>query len=120
MHFVDGPLEPPLTCGVRFAIASVLNGLQERERAAEPIGRVTIRRGDEVGIGPQQERRVMPESRAAAVFTSTPDVRSAIDPEILRWILRVKDGDGGTYWYVVCGACEAEWQVPYYAAESSG
>jgi hypothetical protein len=37
---------------------------------------------------------------------------------MLRAILRVRDGAGGSYWYVVCGVCEAEWQVPFYAEAS--
>jgi hypothetical protein len=44
--------------------------------------------------------------------------RNETDPEILRGILRVKDGAGGTYWYVECTVCEAEWQVPYYVEAS--
>jgi hypothetical protein len=46
--------------------------------------------------------------------------RNETDPESLRWILWVKDGVGGAYWYVECTVYGAEWQVPYYAAESAG
>ena len=38
------------------------------------------------------------------------------DPAVLRVLLKVRDGMGGEYWWVECGACEAGWQVPQYAA----
>ncbi len=43
--------------------------------------------------------------------------RDTTDPAVLRLILRVKDVAfaGGDYFYVTCGACEAEWQVAHYA-----
>jgi hypothetical protein len=41
------------------------------------------------------------------------------DPAVLKVLLRVKDGAGGGYWWVECGACAIGWQVPYYA-ESVG
>jgi hypothetical protein len=28
---------------------------------------------------------------------------------------KVKDGAGGSYWWVECGACNTAWQVPHYA-----
>jgi hypothetical protein len=37
------------------------------------------------------------------------------DPAVLRVLLKVKDGAGGDYWWVECGACDTAWQVPYYA-----
>jgi hypothetical protein len=43
----------------------------------------------------------------------------ATDPAVLRVLLKVKDGMGGDYWWVECGACGTAWQVPYYA-ESVG
>ena len=48
--------------------------------------------------------------------------RDTTDPALLRVLLKVRDVafDGGDYWYVTCGACEAEWQVPHYAAASGG
>jgi hypothetical protein len=42
------------------------------------------------------------------------------DPAVLRLVLKVKDGAGGDYWSVECGACDTGWQVPHYAAESVG
>ena len=44
---------------------------------------------------------------------------SETDAAVLRVILKVKDGAGGDYWWVECGACDTAWQVPYYA-ESVG
>jgi hypothetical protein len=44
---------------------------------------------------------------------------AATDPAVLRVILKVKDGAGGDYHWVECGACDTAWQVPYYA-ESVG
>ena len=41
------------------------------------------------------------------------------DPALLRAILKVRDGAGGVYRWVECGACDTAWQVPYYA-ESVG
>jgi hypothetical protein len=44
---------------------------------------------------------------------------SETDAAMLRVILKVKDGAGGDYWWVECGACDTAWQVPHYA-ESVG
>jgi len=41
--------------------------------------------------------------------------RSTSDPALLRAILKVRDGAGGDYWWVECGACDITWQVPHYA-----
>jgi hypothetical protein len=41
------------------------------------------------------------------------------DAPVLRVIFKVKDGMGGDYWWVECGACDTAWQVPHYA-ESVG
>ena len=46
--------------------------------------------------------------------------RDTTDPALLRVILKVRDHPEWGYWYVVCGACGSEWQVPYNAAESVG
>jgi hypothetical protein len=40
---------------------------------------------------------------------------SETDPAMLWVILKVKDGAGGDYWWVECGACDTAWQVPHYA-----
>jgi len=45
--------------------------------------------------------------------------RYTSDPALLRAILKVRDGAGGGYWWVECGACDTAWQVPHYA-ESVG
>jgi hypothetical protein len=37
------------------------------------------------------------------------------DPSVLRVLLKVRDGAGGGYWWVECGACETGWQVPHYS-----
>jgi hypothetical protein len=34
---------------------------------------------------------------------------------MLRVLLKVRDGAGGDYWWVECGACDTGWQVPHYA-----
>jgi hypothetical protein len=34
---------------------------------------------------------------------------------VLKFLLKVKDGAGGGYWWVECGTCDTGWQVPYYA-----
>ena len=39
---------------------------------------------------------------------------------MLRVLLKVRDGAGGDYWWVECGACATAWQVPYYITESVG
>jgi hypothetical protein len=44
---------------------------------------------------------------------------SETDPAVLRFVLKVKEGADGGYWWVECGTCECAWQVPYYA-ESVG
>jgi hypothetical protein len=36
------------------------------------------------------------------------------DPAVLKFVLKVKDGAGGSYWWVECGGCDTAWQVPYY------
>jgi hypothetical protein len=48
------------------------------------------------------------------------EFRDTTDPAIVRALLKVKDGMGGGYWWVECGACNTCWQVPYEAAESVG
>jgi hypothetical protein len=40
---------------------------------------------------------------------------SETDPTVLKVLLKVKDGAGGSYRWVECGACDCGWQVPYYA-----
>jgi hypothetical protein len=40
---------------------------------------------------------------------------SETDTAVLKFLLKVKDGAGGSYWWVECGACDTGWQVPYYA-----
>jgi hypothetical protein len=47
------------------------------------------------------------------------DLRHREDPTVLKFLLKVKDGAGGSYWSGECGACDMGWQVPYYA-ESVG
>jgi hypothetical protein len=37
------------------------------------------------------------------------------DPDVLKFVLKVKDGAGGGYWWVECATCEHGWQVPYYS-----
>jgi hypothetical protein len=44
---------------------------------------------------------------------------SETDPAVLKVLLKIKDGAGGSYWWVECGACDTGWQVPYYV-ESVG
>ena len=39
---------------------------------------------------------------------------SETDPGVLKILLKVKDGAGGNYWWVECGACDTAWQVPYF------
>jgi hypothetical protein len=39
---------------------------------------------------------------------------------VLLVILKVREGAGGSYWWVQCGTCDAGWQVPHYAAGSVG
>ena len=46
--------------------------------------------------------------------------RDTTDPARLRVILKVKDGAGGDYWWVECGACDCGWQVPHYTAKGVG
>jgi hypothetical protein len=43
------------------------------------------------------------------------EYRDATDPGLLRILLKVRDGAGGGYWVVECGACGTFWQVPHYA-----
>jgi len=40
---------------------------------------------------------------------------AVIDPAMLRVLLKVKDGAGGSDWWIECGGCAAGWQVPHYA-----
>jgi hypothetical protein len=37
------------------------------------------------------------------------------EPSVLRYVLKVKDGAGGNYWWVECSACNTAWQVMYDA-----
>jgi hypothetical protein len=39
--------------------------------------------------------------------------RDTTDPDLLRLVLKVKDGAGGGYWWVECATCEHGWQVPH-------
>jgi hypothetical protein len=34
---------------------------------------------------------------------------------VLKFVLKVKEGADGGYWWVECGSCEYGWQVPHYA-----
>ena len=40
---------------------------------------------------------------------------SETDPAVLKVLLKVKPGLGEGYDWVECGACDAGWQVPYFA-----
>ncbi|HYZ13764.1 MAG TPA: hypothetical protein VFA08_09200 [Actinomycetota bacterium] len=40
------------------------------------------------------------------------------EPSVLRLVLRVQEGAGGTYWLVQCAVCDAGWQVAHYARET--
>ena len=40
--------------------------------------------------------------------------------DFTRAILGVQEGAGARYWWVRCGACDCDWQVPHYAAGSAG
>ncbi len=42
-----------------------------------------------------------------------------IDPDKLRYVMKVQNGAGGDYHWVTCGACDCSWQVPFFA-ESVG
>ena len=39
---------------------------------------------------------------------------SETDPAVLKFVLKVKEGADGAYWWVECGSCECGWQVPHY------
>jgi len=43
------------------------------------------------------------------------EYRDTTDPAVLRVILKVKDGAGGDYHWVECGACDTAWPVPHFA-----
>ena len=45
---------------------------------------------------------------------------SETDAAVLRFVLKVRDGAGGDYWWVECSACDCAWQVPHYGRESDG
>lgn len=40
--------------------------------------------------------------------------RDITDPALIRMMLRVKEGAGGTHWFVECGVCGNGWQVLHY------
>lgn len=55
-------------------------------------------------------------ARSAFAKHSQPMPDLPIGIEELRY--QVTDRDG--YWWMECGACDADWQVPHYAEESLG
>jgi len=46
--------------------------------------------------------------------------KDVIDRAVLRVLLKAQDGRGGDYWWVICGACDTAWPVPFYAEASVG
>jgi hypothetical protein len=76
--------------------------------------------GDETWYEPEPERRRLdPLDPSTAKHAGECEFRNA-DRNVLRVVLKVRDGADGDYWWVECGACDTAWQVPHYAAESVG
>jgi hypothetical protein len=61
---------------------------------------------------------LIPRDPATARHLGQCEYAAEADPAMLKFILKVKEGAGGGYWWVECGACDTAWQVPYY--ESAG
>ena len=60
--------------------------------------------------------RLDPRDPATARHLGQCEYASAeADPAALKFVLKVKEGAGGGYWWVECGACDTAWQVPFYA-----
>lgn len=71
---------------------------------------------------PTGQRRVRLHPRDPSYMRHMPQCehRDATDPAFLRALLKVREGAGGDYSVVECGACETFWQVPHYGADSVG
>jgi hypothetical protein len=69
------------------------------------------------GVPEEPDRRVRLDLYDPSTFhhSGQCEHRSTADPTLLRAILKVRDGAGGGYWWVECGACDTGWQVPHYA-----
>ena len=59
--------------------------------------------------------RIDPYDPATSRHIGQCEYISETDPAMLRVLLKVKGGAGGTYWWVESCACDAGWQVPHYA-----
>lgn len=77
-------------------------------------------RSEDVHEEPADRRvRLDPLDAKTAGHVGECEFRFETEPSVLKLVLKVKDGAGGNYWWVECGASDAGWQVPY-VAESVG
>jgi len=60
-------------------------------------------------------RRLDPLDPTTARHFPQCEFASETDPAVIRVLLKVKPGLGEGYDWIMCGACEAEWQVMHYA-----
>jgi hypothetical protein len=74
----------------------------------------------EIYVEPLVDDRVRldPLDPATARHLGQCEYAAETDRAVLKYVLKVKDGAGGSYWWVECGGCDTAWQVPYYAQES--
>jgi hypothetical protein len=78
--------------------------------------------GEEHHREPVADHRVRLDPLDAKTSRHAPQCEFAAetDAAVLRVILKVRDGAGGDYWWVECGACDTAWQVPHHAPEGIG
>lgn len=77
--------------------------------------------GEQVWYGPRVDERDRQDPLDPKTSRHAPQCAYAAeaDPDLLKVLLKVRDGQGSGYWWVECGSCAWAWQVPFYA-ESVG
>jgi hypothetical protein len=77
--------------------------------------------GAEGWTEPAAERiRLDPLDPSTAHHAGECEFKDVTDPAVLKVLLKVREGQGGGYWWVECGSCATGWQVPFYGSESVG
>jgi len=69
----------------------------------------------DVYVEPDRGVRLDPYDPSTFRHPGECEFASETDPAVIKIVLKVKDGAGGSYWWVECGSCDTAWQVPYYA-----
>jgi hypothetical protein len=66
---------------------------------------------------PPSRVRLDPLDPKTARHMGACEYKGTTNPDVIKVLLRITEKD--SYWWVECGGCEGDWQVPFYAQESA-